>query len=235
MCSSDLKGGRLVELEAQVGQLRESNAEFVSTWDAQRRGAEAVGFDLDTLLGGLARVTELQRDVVELEESNAALQQSGSLSEQKVSALEVDLEDFEEKVSAARNSEGERAAQVEQLVDQIEALEASNQELAAIGEHSSERIGSLETELEEFEAEGLASEESVRVQREEIELLLAQISELQDSEGSGGSVGGISEYEIPAGRAGDVRDLETGGEGSGVPAGHDPEDYEVDDRPSWES
>ena len=227
--NANLRGGRLRELEEQVEQLSEANSEFVATWEAQRRGAEAVGFDLDTLLGGLTRVPELQRDVVELEEANAAINQANELSNQKVSALEVDLEDYEEKISVAEGSEHERAGEVEQLNALVEQLKTANAELAATGDHSSERIVALESELEEFETEDSSTEESVRVQREEIELLMAQIAELQGSDSS------LTDFELPTIKA--VED-EPDDDAMGVPAGHDPEDYEVDevdDRPSWES
>jgi chromosome segregation ATPase len=233
-------------LDAQVEQLSESNAEFAAMWEAQQRGAEAVGLDLNSLLGGLTRVVDLQHEVVELEESNAALEQSGELSRQRLSSMEVDIEDYEGSVSAAQQDADDRATQVEQLVAQIEALESTNEELSAIGEHSSDRIGSLESELEDFEAEGVATEESVRVHKEEIELLQEQIARLQSGEsaefveGAGYSESSVEEYELPgpvaerlAAEGGVAEDLDDGA--SGIPAGHDPEDYEVDDRPSWES
>ena len=203
----------------------------VASWEAQRRGAEAVGFDLDTLLGGLSRVTDLQHEVVELEEANASLNQSNELSTQKVSALEVDLEDYEEKVTEVEQSEQQRTAEVEQLIAQIEELQTNNAELSAVGDHSSERIVALETELEEFEGDGLTTEESVRIHKEEIELLQAQIEELQ------GNDAGLTHYELPAPEedTNDHEESESDDEASGIPAGHDPEDYEVDDSPSWES
>ena len=66
----------------------------------------------------------------------------------------------------------------------------------------------------------------MKVQKEEIELLMAQISDLQGSEAS------LTNYELPA------VDSHSDEDGSGIPAGHEPEEYkeyEVDDKPSWES
>jgi chromosome segregation protein len=228
---TSLRGGRLLELEERVEQLTECNTELVASWEAQRRGAQAVGFDLDTLLGGLSRVTDLQHEVVELEEANASLNQSNELSTQKVSALEVDLEDYEEKVTEVEQSEQQRTAEVEQLIAQIEELQTNNAELSAVGDHSSERIVALETELEEFEGDGLTTEESVRIHKEEIELLQAQIEELQ------GNDAGLTYYELPAQEedTNEYEESESDDETSSIPAGHDPEDYEVDDSPSWES
>ncbi|MCH2105822.1 MAG: hypothetical protein MK291_04195, partial [Planctomycetes bacterium] len=213
----------------QVEQLSETNAELLAAWEAQRRGAEAVGFDLDSLLGGLSRVTELQHEVVELEEANAALNQSHELSNQKLSALEVDIEDYEEKVTEVAAAEQQRAVEVDQLISQIEELQANNAELEAVGDHSSDRIVALEAELEEFEADGLATEESVRVHKEEIELLQAQIAALQGE-------GELDHFELPVPEEASYELDED--DGAGVPAGHDEEDledYEVDDAPSWES
>jgi chromosome segregation ATPase len=145
---------------------------------------------------------------------------------QRVSALEVDIEDYEERVTEAEQAERERAGQVEQLVGEIERLESNNSELASVSDHTSQRIIALEAELEEFEAEGLATEESVRVQKQEIEGLMAQISDLQGSESP------LANYELPAV---DSDSYGSDDDASGIPAGHDPEDYEVSDGPSWES
>ncbi|MDE0892416.1 MAG: hypothetical protein OSB14_09545, partial [Planctomycetota bacterium] len=224
-----LRDENLPGMERHIAQLSESNSEYEAAWESQRNGAEAVGLDLDGLLDGLTRVTGLQSEVVELEEANASLNQSSELAFQRVSALEVDIEDYEERVGEADQVERERRGEVEQLVAEIERLETNNDELASVSDHTSQRIVALEAELEEFEAEGLATEESVRVQREEIELLMAQLSDLQ---GSGTS---LTNYELPAV---ETDSYESDDDASGVPAGHDPEDYEeseVSDGPSWES
>ena len=172
-----------------------------------------------------------------MEEANATLNPTNERSNQKVSALEVDLEDYEEKIAAAEDAQRERASEMEQLTTQIEELEVANTELSTTGDHSSERIVALEAELEAFEAEGFASEESVRVHKEEIELLLAQIAELQGADSS------LTDFELPTLTGEELptpagEEDESDDDAMGVPAGHDPEDYvvdELDDRPSWES
>ena len=134
-------------------------------------------------------------------------------------------------MTEAEVAEEQRAAEVEQLITQIEELQANNAELSAIGDHSSERIVALEAELEEVEAEGLSVEESVRVHKEEIELLQAQIAALQGE-------GELEHYELPAPEEASYEYELDEDDGAGVPAGHDEEDleeYEVDDTPSWES
>ncbi len=221
-----LRDENLPHMEQHIAELTQANSEYVAAWQSQRQGADAVGLDLDGLLEGLTRVTGLQNEVVELEEANASLVQSGDMAFQRVSALEVDIEDYEERVAEAEQTEQERIAQVEQLVAEIGRLESNNTELAAVSDHTSQRIIALEAELEEFEAEGLATEESVRVQKEEIELLMAQITDLQGSEPT------LTNYELPA------VDSHSDEDGSGIPAGHEPEEYEeyeISDGPSWES
>ena len=97
---SSLREVKLPDLEQLVERLTVSNAEYEATIEAQRVGAEALGFDLEALLGSFSRVTELQREVVELEEANADLQQGGELAKQQISALEVDLEDTQERAES---------------------------------------------------------------------------------------------------------------------------------------
>lgn len=169
---------RLLELRANSGACHASHTQAVAERDASRSTVASTEARLDATR---LRHTQAQQQFVALQSEHASQQTQAKLAEQWVAEKRREAASLDERAASAVGQEAEAAAQAEQAALEVGRMEALHVDLEAQLETRREDASQAEAEAEERKERLTLFREQLRVGREGIARLDAEIARTEST------------------------------------------------------